>query len=58
MVIEIDKTATVLTLQESLKRLHTNRLRRKEPNMAKFFGALPNIGDGLEFQKEVRNEWS
>jgi hypothetical protein len=58
MVIEIDKTATALTLQKSLKHLHVNRIRRKEPNIAKFFGALPNIGDGLEFQKKVRNEWS
>ena len=57
MVIEVDKTATALTLQKSLKHLHANRIRRKEPSMAKFFGALPNIGDGLEFQKRVRDEW-
>jgi len=58
MVIEIDKTANALTFQKSLRRLRTNRIRHSEPHMAKFFGALPNIGDGLEFQKRVRNEWS
>jgi len=25
--------------------------------LAEFFGVLPNISDGLEFQKNVRNEW-
>ena len=57
MVIEIDKTATILTIKNSLKHLQSNRIRKKQPNMAKFFGALPNIGDGLEFQKSMRNEW-
>ena len=57
MVIEIDRTATILTIKNSLRHLHKNRVRNKQPNMAKFFGALPNIGDGLEFQKSVRNEW-
>jgi len=57
MVIEIDKTATILTIKNSLKHLQDNRTRNKKPNMAKFFGALPNIEDGLEFQKSVRNEW-
>jgi len=57
MVIEVDETATALTFKNSLKRLKTNRAQHKQPNMAKFFGALPNIGDGLKFQQEVRNEW-
>ena len=57
MVIEIDRTTTVLTIKNSLKHLRNNRTRNKQPNMAKFFGVLPDIGDGLEFQKSVRNEW-
>ena len=57
MVIEIDRKATILTIKNSLRRLHNNRTRNKQPNIAKFFGVLPNIGDGLEFQKSVRNEW-
>jgi hypothetical protein len=57
MVIEIDKTATALMVKNSLKRLHAHRARRKQPVMAQFFGALPNIGDGLKLQKTARNEW-
>ncbi len=57
MVIEIDKTATALTVRNSLKRLHAHRARRKQPIMTKFFGALPHIGDGLKLQEAARNEW-
>jgi hypothetical protein len=26
-------------------------------SLSEFFGALPHLGDGLEFQKKARNEW-
>ena len=57
MVIEVDKATTALAFKQLLKRLQANRAQRR-PNMAQFFGALPNIGDGLELQKAARNEWS
>jgi hypothetical protein len=35
------------------------RIKRtnKENKIAAFFGKLPNIEDGLTFQKRVRSEW-
>jgi hypothetical protein len=57
MVIKIDETATREGLKTSLERIRKNRLKRKKPNLSEFFGILPDIGDGLEFQKKVRNEW-
>jgi hypothetical protein len=58
MVIEIDGTVTAQKLQMSLERIKEARAQHKKPNLSEFFGALPNIGDGLKFQNEVRNEWS
>jgi hypothetical protein len=57
MVIKIDKTTTEEGLKTSLERITKDRAKRKKPNLAEFFGILPDIGDGLEFQKKVRNEW-
>ena len=57
MVIEIDKTATSARLKQSLKSIKAARTKVFRPNMSEFFGALPHIGDGLEFQKRARNEW-
>jgi hypothetical protein len=57
MVIQIDKTATTEGLKNSLERIRKNRAKRKKPNLVEFFGVLPTIGDGLDFQKKVRDEW-
>jgi hypothetical protein len=56
MVIEIDKTVTPTRLKQSLKSMKAARTTAPRPNLLEFFGALPHIGDGLEFQKTVRNE--
>ena len=57
MVFEIKKTTSDKKLRDFLEFIRINQVKSKKPNLAKFFGALPNIGDGLEFQKNVRNEW-
>jgi len=57
MVFEVEKTTTEERLKGFLESIRKNRVNRKKPNLADFFGVLPNIGDGLEFQKNVRNEW-
>jgi hypothetical protein len=57
MVIEIDKTFTSARLKQSLKSIKATRGKVFRPKMSEFFGALPHIGDGLEFQKKARNEW-
>ena len=58
MMIEINKKATAKTFRHSLEQIKTNRFKYKKANLSEFFGVLPNIGDGLEFQKTVRDEWS
>jgi hypothetical protein len=58
MVIEIDRTVTPTSLKHLLDHVRETRAQRKKPNLTEFFGALPNIGDGLEFQKKVRDEWN
>jgi len=57
MIYRVDKTATENDLINLLERIKNNRAKPKKPNFTEFFGILPNIGDGLEFQKNARNEW-
>jgi hypothetical protein len=58
MVIEIDRTMTSARLKQSLKSMKAARSKVSRINLSEFFGALPHIGDGLEFQKKARNEWN
>jgi len=58
MVIEIDKAITTENMRDSLECFRINKLKKEKPNLSEFFGILPNIGDGLEFQKNARNEWN
>ena len=57
MVIEIDKTTTTENLKNSLESFRKKKGEKEKSDLTEFFGILPNIGDGLEFQKYVRNEW-
>jgi hypothetical protein len=58
MVIEINKTVTPSQLRRSLKSMKAARATMPRPTLSEFFGVLPHIGDGLEFQKTARNEWN
>ena len=58
MVIEIDKKANSEDFRHSLLLIRENRTKTKRGNLSKYFGALPNIGDGMEFQIAARNEWN
>ena len=57
MVYRIDKTTTEEDLKNLLNRIKSERVKSRKANFIEFFGALPNIGDGLEYQKTARNEW-
>jgi hypothetical protein len=57
MVIEVDKTVTPAQLKQSIKKMKAAHAKIPQPSLSEFFGALPSIGDGLEFQKTARNEW-
>jgi hypothetical protein len=54
MVIEIPKGTSPEKIKQLLKK-RTGRLTKK--SIDSFFGKLPNIEDGLTFQKKVRSEW-
>jgi len=58
MIVRIENMATEESLKGSLERIKITRDKRKKPNLARFFGVLPNFDDGLEFQKKARNEWN
>ena len=58
MVVSIEKMANEESLKDALERIKITRGKRKKPNLAQFFGVLPDFEDGIEFQKRVRNEWN
>ena len=58
MIVSIENMATEESLKDILERNKIARSRSKKPNLARFFGVLPNFDDGLEFQKKARNEWN
>ena len=52
MVIELKKVIKPEQLQEILK------ATQKKKGLRQFLGKLKRNLDGLEYQKEVRNEWN
>ena len=58
MIVSIEKMASEECMKDTLERIKIKRSERKKPNLAQFFGVLPNFDDGLEFQKKARNEWN
>ncbi|MDR1779302.1 MAG: hypothetical protein LBR50_01045 [Tannerella sp.] len=57
MILTIDKTTTEKDLHLWLDKVRTKRKAVSKARMAKYFGILPDIGDGLQIQKQLRNEW-
>ena len=57
MVYRFDKTMTKEDLVVILERIRSDHAKTRKQNYLQFFGTLPDIGDGLKYQKSVRNEW-
>ncbi len=55
MVIEIPKNTPEKKIKKNLKYLKVKKLPSESLNA--FFGKLPDIEDGLVYQKKIRNEW-
>ncbi|MEP6614105.1 MAG: hypothetical protein ABJA76_19515 [Mucilaginibacter sp.] len=54
MVITINKDTKTEEINEALKKLP----KTKKKSMKSFYGKLKGtFGDGLEYQKNIRNEW-
>ncbi len=54
MVIEIKKDTPPEEVKMILEQIKSEC--KKKVALSDFFGKLPNIGDGLAYQKKVRNE--
>ncbi len=55
MVIEIKKDTPPEEVKKILEKLQTEA--KPQRDISGFFGKIPDIGDGLAFQKKARNEW-
>jgi len=54
MVIKINKDTKAEELDEALKKLQ----KSKKKDLSSFYGKLKGVfGDGLEYQKKIRDEW-
>ena len=58
MVVSIENMAIGESMKDTLERTKIARSMSKKPNLARFFGVLPEFEDGMEFQKKARNEWN
>jgi len=52
MIVSLENIASEKNLKNTLERAKTTHSKKKKPNLAKFFGILPNLDDGLKFQKK------
>lgn len=57
MVLKVNKSTPKAELEKWLKELEVKRKKERKQNLSKFFGVLPQIGDGLQIQKQMRDEW-
>jgi hypothetical protein len=58
VIVKISKNSSRDDTRLALQRLLKKSANRKKKSLKDFFGKLPNaFGDGLEYQKKVRNEW-
>ena len=55
MVIEIKRDTPPEEVKKILDKLRTKAKPKRDTS--EFFGKIPEIEDGLAFQKRIRNEW-
>jgi hypothetical protein len=56
MVITVNKDTTPKDLDAALKKLHQDKNKK---GLAKYYGKLKGtFGDGMLYQKKLRDEWS
>ena len=55
MVIEIKKDTPPEEVKKILETLKKGERPKKD--ISEFFGKIPDIEDGMVFQKRIRNEW-
>ncbi len=55
MILVVPKKATMLELEQAV--LKFRRRKKSSKSVANFFGKLKRGIDGLEYQKQQRDEW-
>ena len=56
MIITMDKATSEQDLCNWLNQVRDKRIKNNKSKMAKYYGMLPNIGDGLQIQKKLRKD--
>lgn len=58
IVVKLSRNSSLEESKKALERLSKKSSKQKSKTLKDYFGKLPgSFGDGLEYQKKVRNEW-
>ncbi len=58
VIVRISKYSQVEETRKALDMLNKKSRKKKTKSLADFYGKLPGAyGDGLGYQKKLRNEW-
>lgn len=58
VIIRIKKNNTERSAQKELNKLKNSTAKKQGKTLEDFYGKLPNaFGDGMPYQKKIRNEW-
>jgi hypothetical protein len=58
MVVKISTKNNSKETQKALRKLAESRTKKKK-TLSDFYGKMPGVyGDGIEYQKKVRDEWT
>lgn len=56
MSVTIQKKDSVKTIRDKMQKGATNK-KKMPVNLEQYFGKVKFESDGLEYQKQIRNEW-
>jgi hypothetical protein len=57
IVVTINKNDSEEVIREKLEKLNNEKTGKKGFPAYKFTGKVKSFGDGLEYQKKIRDEW-
>ncbi|GIL23924.1 MAG: hypothetical protein BroJett042_24370 [Bacteroidota bacterium] len=58
IIVKVTRKTKPETIQKALRKMAGKRAAGNKKTIADFYGALPSTyGDGLTYQKQLRDEW-
>jgi hypothetical protein len=58
IVVRISKNSKPENISKALKKLAEKTAKKTRKKLVDFYGKMPGAyGDGLSYQKKIRNEW-